>query len=383
MKKLVPLIIGGLLVVAVIVGVALFAFKGNGTTSQTQPGSQLQTIKCIGGSEKSELMADADIQKLLTAHGLKVDFSSAGSYDQVQKSTDDLKKGSIDCLWPSSASAQSVFESLHKGQFTSYKAESVLQSPEVVYAGPQTTDALTRAGIVQQVGQQYFLVDLKKLLLDYTLKGAQWESLGANGIYGPVKIGSTDPAKSNSGFTMAQLELNVLATDNVYQAPSEDQAKKALPTVRALYDAQGLQASSSDFGFKEWLLQGGELRSPLYAGYENQLVQYWVKNPDATKQLDANVRILYPQPTVYNEHPVLALTDSGNAFLEAMKDPQIQKIAWDRYGFRSGTTVGANDVGTFKDLKLAQQPRIINPPSAGVTMLLLNCLKDAAKCSGQ
>jgi len=77
------------------------------------------------------------------------------------------------------------------------------------------------------------------------------------------------------------------------------------------------------------------------------------------------------------------LTANGTKLIDAMKDPAIQKIAWERYGFRSGTTIGANDVSYFKQLNLAQNLQITNAPNAEVTLLLLNCLKDASQCTGK
>ena len=148
--------------------------------------------------------------------------------------------------------------------------------------------------------------------------------------------------------------------------------------MRALYDAQGLQAKSSDFGFDQWLLQGGELHAPLYAGYESQVIGKTVayaNDPTALKQLLASVRILYPEPTIYADHPILALDANGAKLIEAMKDPDIQNIAWERYGFRSGVSLGT-DVSQFKDLALAPQLKTTSPPNADVTLLLLHCIQD-------
>jgi hypothetical protein len=193
-------------------------------------------------------------------------------------------------------------------------------------------------------------------------------------------VSSTDPAKSNSGLVLAQLELSILATDDVFSAPNIDQARKALPTIRALYDAQGLQARSSDAGFREWLTQGAEFKSPLYAGYENQLIQQVVQAGANSANLLRNVRVLYPDPTIYSDHPVLALNASAFRFIEAMKDAQIQTIAWKTYGFRSAVQVGANNVADFPTINLAAQIRTAPPPAADVTLALLACLKDAKNC---
>jgi hypothetical protein len=341
------------------------------------------TVECLGGSEKTELMADPDVAKVLKdKYHLVVNFQPLGSYDQVQLSTADLNKRGTDCLWPASASAQSVFEAQHaKSDFPGYRAETVLQSPEVIYAGPQGTDALIRAGLVVKRDDRYFIIDVKSLLLDYVLKKRTWESIGGSELKGPLAVASTDAAKSNSGFTLTQLELNIISTNDVFSAPNAAQAKAALPTVRALYDAQGLQARSSDFGFNQWLLQGGEFHAPLYAGYENQIVQYVRAAGANSASIQNNVRILYPEPTIYNDHPILALNAGAARLIDAMKDPQIQTLAWQRFGFRSGTQVGLNNVGDFPTLPLAQQVRTTTPPNAEVTLMLLACVTDATKCT--
>ena len=365
MSKRLPLIIGAVLVL-VAIGVGVFVIKGGSSSS-----APVTTLNCIGGSEKQELMADPDVIKILhDRYHLAVNFTPEGSYDQVQLTTAELKARSIDCLWPSSASAQLVFEKTHatNTDFPAYHAATVLQSPEVIYAGPEGTKALLKQGVVQLRDGHYYIVNMKKLLLDYVLTHEAWSALDAQTIAGPVNISSTDPAKSNSGFTLSQLELIIVSTDNPYQTPTVAQARKGLPTVRALYNSQGLQAQSSDFGFDQWLLQGGELHAPLYAGYESQVIGKMVSyqgDANALKQLLDSVRILYPDPTIYADHPILALDAAAGKFITAMQDPDIQKLAWERYGFRSGVSIGT-DVSYFKQLALPAQLQTTSPPNADV-----------------
>ncbi len=363
---------GGVVLLAVLVVLAAVIIVRGGSTD-----SSIVTLNCIGGSEKSELMADPQVKQILhDRFGLTVSYEPKGSYDQVQLPTDDLKNRKTDCLWPSSASAQSVFEVQHQGAFSDYRTETVLQSPEVIYAGPQGTDALVRAGIVTQREGKYFVVNMKGLI-DSVLKPQTWEALKAGDLAGPVTISSTDPAKSNSGFTLYQLMLAIISTDNVYQAPNVSQAQTGLPKIRQLYDAQGLLARGSDQGFKQWQLQGGEYHAPLYAGYENQIIQQVVlSGQQGSQSLLQNVRILYPEPTLYSDHPVLALNANAGRLIEALKDREIQTIAWQKYGFRSGVEVDLSNVVHFKDLPLVQQLRSTTPPSADVTLMLLNCIKD-------
>jgi hypothetical protein len=232
-----------------------------------------------------------------------------------------------------------------------------------------------RKGIVVRRNHAYYILKLKPLLLQFILTGRQWQQLGTQTLQGPIKIGSTNPAESNSGFTLYLLELNMIASSNPYQPPTAAQATRALPTVRALYDAQGYQATTSAPGFMDWILQGGELSSShLYAGYESQILEEIRSNPSQATQITSLVRLLYPQPTVYNAHPILALDDAGKRFSVAMQDADIQGIAWHKYGFRA-TRLGITDIKDFGQVGLASAVPVTGLPTANVILKLEKCLK--------
>jgi hypothetical protein len=384
-----PLAAGVALLIAGTVAIALVisgSKSGGSTSSASSSAAPLVTLTCLGGSEKTALMADPALQAILRSkYHLRVSFEPMGSYQQVELPTARLEAQHIDCLWPSSSSAQRVFESMHRtSDFSGYRAQTVLESPEVIYSGPQSTAALVRAGIVQQRDNRYYIVDMKRLLLDLVLANKTWASLGAAAEGGrPVTIFSTDPATSNSGFTLAQLELIIVSTNDPYSEPTLQQARAHLGIIRNLYNAQGLQADSSDSGFEQWLLQGAEQYAPLYAGYENQIIQKLVQSsgdPSVAQQLRDQVRILYPEPTIYADHPILALDPQAGRFIDAMQDPQIQELAWSKYGFRSGVQFGINNVSDFPQLPLATSVRTTSPPSADVTLALLDCIQ-ANKCN--
>lgn len=377
----VALLLAGTVAIVLVIGSSGSKKSASASSSDTPA----VNLNCLGGSEKQGLMSDPEVQKiLLTKYHVRVDFTPEGSYQQVQLPTAELKAQHVDCLWPSSASALRVFESQHNtADFAGYRAETVLESPEVIYSGPESTAALERQKIVVQRANRYFIVDMKRLLLDLVLRQRSWASLGAPDIGRPVTIFSTDPAKSNSGFTLSQLELIIVSTNDPYAEPTLQEAKAHLRTVRRLYDSQGLQASSSASGFEQWLLQGAEQYAPLFAGYENQIIQKRVESsgdPSVGQQLKAQVRILYPEPTIYADHPLLALDANGGKLIDAIKDPEIQRIAWHRYGFRSGVQFGLSNVADFPQLPLAPSVRTTTPPSAAVTLALLACIQ-SDKCS--
>ena len=55
------------------------------------------------------------------------------------------------------------------------------------------------------------------------------------------------------------------------------------------------------------------------------------------------MRILYPVPTVWSSHPFISLSAKGTKLMEALKDPEIQRVAWEQHGFRTGLAGIQND----------------------------------------
>jgi hypothetical protein len=360
----------GIVVVVVAAVVLIMMKRGSHGGDTAAPGDGVVKITCLGGSEKEDFINDPDVKRILKdKYGIEVDFNASGSYKQVQIPAEELKADMIDCLWPSSASAQAIFEGSgnSKAFGTDYEAASVLQSPEVLYANKEAADGLQRAGIVQVRDNAYFIVDLRKLLDEYLLPGRSWTDLGVTLPSGPVLINSSNPATSNSGMTLAQLELATVASGNPYQPATVAQASAALGRVKALVEAQGLMRTGSDSAFEQWVIQqtGG-----LLAGYENQLLQ-WITTRNAGV-VPEGIVTLYPEPTIFNDHPILALTPAGRKLIEAVEDDAVQDIAWKKYGFRSGTRVVEQ---AFQGVNVppTQIIKKTQAPGYDVTKLLLDC----------
>ncbi|WCC79351.1 hypothetical protein O6R08_07370 [Cutibacterium equinum] len=371
-----------ILLLVCVVGGASYLYLQPDSSSSTGGGkaktssSEVTQIKCAGGSEKTELMADPEVTKVLAdKYHLKLDFVPMGSYSQVQMSTDDIKKAGFNCLWPSSASAQRIFEADHRGQFSGYRAQTVLQSPEVVYSGPQATAALQRAKLVTKVDDHHEF-DIKTFLLDHATKDTTWQKLKAGNLAGPVRIRSTDARSSNSGFTMMQLELTILATKDNTSSPTLAQSKAVLPQMRQLYETSGLQAASSENGFGQWLTQGGEYAARCSPGTRTRSSSW--QPPTRTRRRSSRTsRCCTPA----RRSTQITLDTDGRKLINAMRDNEIQTIAWKKYGFRSTTNAGINTTSTIKDLPLASRVRTIPATNADVTSALLACLTDAKKCS--
>ena len=80
---------------------------------------------------------------------------------------------------------------------------------------------------------------------------------------------------------------------------------------------------------------------------EKSVIDFANSNENGFAQVKDNMRILYPAPTIWNSHCIATFTENGNAFYKAFDDPEIQQIAWERYGFRTGITGGTYDVSNI------------------------------------
>ena len=111
---------------------------------------------------------------------------------------------------------------------------------------------MTKAGVVHAGAEGTLLADVQKM--GALISGAKrWEEdLGLN-IYGPFRVISTDPAKSNSGKIWAA----VLATSlNGGNTPTEANPPTLLPQVQSYFAALGFMEASSGDLFENFLKQG-------------------------------------------------------------------------------------------------------------------------------
>jgi hypothetical protein len=201
---------------------------------------------------------------------------------------------------------------------------------------------------------------------------ARWkEDLGLN-IYGPFKVFSTHPAKSNSGNIWAGLLATVF---NGGETPNEAALPSLLPRITAYFEAMGhMEASSGDI-FENFLKQGMGSR-PMIVGYENQLVEFLNENADYADLIRARIRVLYPEPTIFASHPLISLTADCDRLAEALVDPQLQAIAWAEHGFRTGLIGVENDPADISTISMPETVELVVPmPSAAVMARIIEAVR--------
>ena len=215
-----------------------------------------------------------------------------------------------------------------------------LNTPIVIYSWGEVVDALIKENIVTETDGVYYITDMDKLIT-YILEGKKWKDIGVD-VYGQINIASTDPVTSSPGATYYGLLLSILSEAQV----TNENVDKNLPKLKEFYIKSGYMNNTPKDLFESYLKTGMGAK-PMIVDYEKSIIDFSNSSPDAFNQVKDDIRILYPTPTIWNSHCFAAFTENGQLLYEALNDPEIGQIAWEKYGFRTGVTGGTYDVSNI------------------------------------
>ena len=213
-----------------------------------------------------------------------------------------------------------------------------LNTPIVIYSWKDVVDALMNEGIVTENEGIYYITDMDKLM-NYILDGKKWSDIGLKNLYGTINIASTDPVTSSPGATYYGLLLSILSGGQV----TDENIDANLPKLKEFYIKSGYMNNTPADLFERYLMtgMGGE---PMIVDYEKSMIDFANSSPETFESLKDDIRILYPTPTIWNSHCFTVFTENGAELYKALEDKDIQQIAWEKYGFRTGITGGTYDV---------------------------------------
>lgn len=355
-----------------VIAVAQFMPGDDSSEDSNNQNPNTPEVKGYIGSEKNHFLNNAAVQeRLAEEYDLTIDFRRVGSIEQVTEDSTGQ-----DFLWPSSRVAYELYLENHPG---GAKSLTVFNSPIVIYSWADVTDTLIDAGLVSyDATNDVYYADMPQFVT-LLFEDGTWADVGMPEFLGKVNIISTDPTRSNSGNLFYGLLANLLLGEG--EVATDQTIEDVLPDLKAYYDRQGNQQSSTGFLFEQFLAKGkGEY--PIIVGYENQLIEFLIEkdDPDLRASILERIRIIYPRPTVWAEHTVIALTENGEQFMAALEDEDLQKIAWEEHGFRSGLSGISNDPNVLEGAHLSpaiENIQVLSLPRPTVMARLIEYLSPA------
>lgn len=355
----------GLALAILVLGAALVVVLTNVQDIRRPQDLPQTTLSLFYGGEKGPLLQNEKVRQLLhDRHGITLDAQKAGSIEQVTDPA--LLAQTRDCRWPSNQVAYDLYA---EATGSAVRQQNIFNSPIVIYTWLPTAEALIKVGIVEKRADSYYIVDMPRLIAAIEAK-KPWKDLGLP-YFGPLRVHTSDPTRSNSGNMFAALLATMMAGG---ETVTEDNLPAVLPRVVAYFRAMGQMDHTSSDTFESFLGQG-EGGRPLTVGYENQIAEYALLHPQSLDILRRKVVTLYPVPTIWSSHPLIAERKACDRLIDALKDPDIQRIAWEQHGFRTGLIGVTNDPKVLTITGVPETITAVVPmPSAGAMRRIIDAL---------
>ena len=368
-KKIIGIAIFAVLI-AVIVGLKVISNMNGGSIS-----GKVTTIYVATGGGKEDFIADEDVNKILRKkYKLEVVYDSWSNGKTITKpliresvgignqsiikrlgegeniSINDEGVSKYDALFTSDQRFYDYYklypnkENKESDRYTVLEGGLTLNTPIVIYSWKDVANKLIEQQIVtidEETGV-YYITDMNKLM-NYILEGKSWADIGLTDLYGNINIASTDPVSSSPGATYYGLLLSILGNGQI----TEEGLDENLAKLKLFYQKSGYMNNTPADLFERYLKtgMGGE---PMIVDYEKSLIDFANSNPNGFNQVKDDIVVLYPKPTIWNSHCYAAFTENGKLLYKAFQDEDIQQIAWEKYGFRTGITGGNYDVSSVE-----------------------------------
>ena len=275
------------------------------------------TVKGYIGGSKASLMNDPEVKNILRdKYHLEMQFTTLGGLEQLSPEMD-----LSDFIWPATELPVEQYKHDHGGKVN---YASLLLSPIVMYSWEPVTGELNKDGFIDKRADGVYYAGMEKFvpaLIDHKLMPPPGQSSAHH-----LAVYTSDPAKSNSGQLFAAMLTEIL---NKTRGKTFDEAAAS---VKIYFDELGYMPPKTADLFTECLGKGMGA-CPVFVSYESLLPDY-ARDHNVECQSLTSLKAIYPVPTMWATHPMIANTPGGAQLLKAMQDADIQKLAVEKHGFR-------------------------------------------------
>lgn len=349
-----------LVVLAGFAGVVAYSVRGHQQqqqiTHQEEARATAEDVTGLVAVDVDPFFADERVQRILRDKGFAVKATRAGSRDMADKVAAGAKP---DFWFPSGVLAANRIDDEAKKLNQPLTQSAPFNSPMVVASWAPVATVLEANGIARRTGEHVYSLSMDKLA-EVMLAKKRWSELkGAAGydVKRSVLVSTTDVRKSNSSAMYLALMSQALNGGEVIT--SHAAAKASAARLAELFKRQGFQENYVNGNFDDYV-QIGIGKTPLAFIYEYQIAGYAI----AHKGVQADMVLMYPEPTIVNKFVFLAASARGKALQQELStNAELQKIAA-QMGLR--TADPSLFAAAVKPTGLAVQDRIvqvIDPPA--------------------
>ena len=177
-------------------------------------------------------------------------------------------------------------------------------------------------------------ITISKLFSTVT-EGKSWKSVGGQASWGFINFSHTDPVKSNSGVQFISLLIHNFYSENNMPKKDlrvEDITNDKLPAYIKNFEKNTAKQTEGSGKSIESMLQYGPSTYDITANYEF----YALSNLKNAQGRWGNLRIIYPNPTIWSNRPFVILNSAKTSkekqeackkFKEYLLSSEVQKKA--------------------------------------------------------
>lgn len=379
------------LILSILSAFSLQAFAAEGSEV-----SGLTEVKCLVAAQAKYVFEDPEVAGFFATKRLRMVASEANTSQMVAAAAAQAKP---DCLILSSDAGVTLLKA--KGvKFDESAKEYVFKTYPVSIVRGDFADALVQFGLLAdrrtENGSSRVVYSDFESLVKAALDGKQWSQLPGFEEFEKrdplsaakvksmrsVKFFTTSPA-ANSGLLIAIAFGNIRAGTDMLTAESW---AKVAPDIKRYFSSLGAKPTDAGKLLSEFLTSRAK---PIVMVYESQLIEYAVQLKKLADQgnegaattlgnLTKYARLVYFEPTLDCNHPVVPLTAIGLRAIQAMKDPQFRLLAWQGHGFRPFALGGELDVKHLEGIV----PGVVSVPLDVISLPEEN-VQEAVKASLQ
>jgi hypothetical protein len=355
MRKIVGPILTGLLLLGVAAAIYVSADKQLAQLNKV-------SVRGLIGSEKLAFFQDPRVIEVFAENGLEVEVKKSGSREIATRH--DLDHW--DFAFPAGIPAAEKISRERQAR----KSFQVAFTPMVVASWETIAKILEANGIVKMRDNIYYLIDMRRLL-EIIEQGKRWTDLEQSENYQARKsilINSTDIRRSNSAAMYLALASYLFNGETVVE--NKIQGEALVNRLANLFIRQGYTEHSSAVPFNDYLVMGIG-KAPLVMTYEAQYLY-----AAAQQQITDDMRLLYPEPTLYTKHVLVALTAAGERLGQVLiTDKKLQALMIE-HGWRNSDIAGFERFVNNHKLQVPKSlVNVIEPPSYEVIESLIQIIE--------
>ncbi|WP_288391893.1 hypothetical protein [uncultured Herbaspirillum sp.] len=279
-------------------------------------------LKGLVGAEKLAFFNDPAVIAALAQHGFAVHAHDIGPRDAASH---DLH--GYDFAFPAGTPSAEVLQARSRTQGSYQPFFSQL----AIVSWRELLPALERAKVVEkQPDGDWYRIDMARLL-SMSESGQLWNDLPGKPTFQqakPVRISIGDLRSSNPA--QMYLALAAYVVNNNHHIGNNEEKKSTLSFLSPLFSSHDGQWSAVPSSIAQFKSLGMD-QVQLMAIDESEFLAYQTRR----KESDPEIVLLYPAPSLVNQHVLLPFNDLARHLGELLStDPQLQKLAV-AHGYRN------------------------------------------------